>query len=107
MYFIKSKTHFFKSFENSTAFSLNNIVILLNFIPKTTLIAKKVPIFANYLKKRRLPSFQTRVHGKNDLFCFETVIKSNERKNYSNGHFKSIYGKLLLRVPGKSDFFSY
>jgi hypothetical protein len=107
MYFIKLKTYFFKNFKNSTAFSFNSIVILLNFILKTIFITRKVPVFINYLKKRRLLSFQTRVYGKNDLFYFGTVIKDNERKSRNNNYFKSIYGKLLLRIPGKSDFFSY
>jgi hypothetical protein len=57
MYFIKLKAHFFESFENFTAFSFNGIVILLSFILKTTFIAKKVPVFINYLKKRRPPFF--------------------------------------------------
>jgi hypothetical protein len=64
-------------------------------------------MFTNYLKKRRLPFFQIRVHGKNNLFYFGTVIKNNERKSRSDGHFKSIYSKLLFRVLGKSDFFFY
>jgi hypothetical protein len=107
MYSIKLKAHFFKGFENFTAFSFNDIVILLNFILKTILIARRVPIFANYLKKRRPLSFQIRIYGKNDLSCFGAIIKGNERRSRSNGHFKNIYGKLLLRVPGKSDSLSY
>jgi hypothetical protein len=107
MYSIKPKTYFFKSFKNSTAFSLSNIVILFNFTPKTTLITRKISIFANHLKKRRPPSFQTKIHGKDNLFYFGTVIKNNERKNRNNDYFKSIHSKLLLLIPGKSDFFSY
>jgi hypothetical protein len=57
MYFIESKTHFFKGFKNFTAFSFNSIVILLSFNLKTIFIARKVPIFANYLRKRRPLSF--------------------------------------------------
>jgi hypothetical protein len=107
VYSIELRAYFFKGFKNFTAFSLNSIVILLNFTLKTTLIARRVPIFVNYLKKRRPPSFQTRIYGKNDLFYFKTVIKDNERKSRNNSHFKSIYGKLLLRVLGKSNSFSY
>jgi hypothetical protein len=107
MYFIKLKAYFFKGFKTFTAFSLNNIVILLNFILKTTLIAKKMPVFINYLKKRRPPFFQIKVHGKNDLSYFGIIIKGNERRSRNNSHFKSIYGKLLFRVLGKSDFFSH
>jgi hypothetical protein len=107
VYFIKLKAYFLKSFKNSTAFSFNNIVILLSFTLKIIFIARKVPIFINYLKKRRFPFFQTRIYGKNDLFYFKTVIKDNERKNRNNGYFKSIHNKLLLRVSGKSDSFFY
>jgi hypothetical protein len=107
VYSIELKAYFFKGFKNFTAFSFNNIVILLNFTLKTILITKKVPIFINYLKKRRLLFFQIRVHGKNNLFYFEIIIKDNERKSRNNGHFKSIYNKLLFRVSGKSDFFSH
>jgi hypothetical protein len=62
MYFIKLKTDFFfifffKGFENSTAFSFNNIVILLSFILKTAFIARRMSIFINYLKKRRFLFF--------------------------------------------------
>jgi hypothetical protein len=107
MYSIEPRAYFLKGFKNSTAFFLNDIVILLNFTLKTTLIARRVPVFANYLKKRRLPSFQTRVYGKNDLSCFGAVIKGNERRSRNNSHFKNIHGKLLLRIPGKSDSFSH
>jgi hypothetical protein len=107
MYSIKLRTYFFKNFKNFTAFSFSNIVILLNFILKIILIARKVPIFTNYLRKRRFLSFQIRVYGKNNLSCFGAVIKNNERKSRNNGHFKSIYNKLLFRVSGKSDFFFY
>jgi hypothetical protein len=57
MYSIELKAHFFEGFKNFTAFFFGNIVILLNFILQTTLIARKVSIFINYLKKRRLPFF--------------------------------------------------
>jgi hypothetical protein len=107
MYFIELKTHFFEGFENFTAFSFSDIVILLSFTLKITLITRRMPVFVNYLRKRHPLSFQTRVHGKNDLFYFGVVIKGNERRNRSDGHFKSIYDKLLLRVLGKSDSFSY
>jgi hypothetical protein len=105
MYFIKLKAHFFKSFKNSTAFSLSNIVIFLSFILKTTFITRRVFIFTNYLKKRYLSFFQTKVYDKNDLSYFGVIIKGNERKSRNNSHFKNIYGKLLLRVLDKSDFF--
>jgi hypothetical protein len=105
MYFIKLKAYFFKGFRNFTAFFFNDIVILLSFIPKIIFIARRVFIFTNYLKKRRPLSFQTRVYGKNDLFYFEIIIKDNERKSRNNDYFKSIYGKLLFRILGNSDFF--
>jgi hypothetical protein len=105
VYSIKPKTYFFKGFKNFTAFSLGGIVILFSFILKIIFIARRVPIFANYLKKRRLLFFQIRVHGKNDLSYFEIVIKDNERRSRNNSYFESIHGKLLLRVSGKSDFF--
>jgi hypothetical protein len=105
VYFIELKAYFFKGFENFTAFFFNNIVILLSFILKITFIARKMPIFINYLRKRRFPFFQTRVYGKNDLFYFGIIIKNNERKSRNNGYFKNIYDKLLFRVLGKSDFF--
>jgi hypothetical protein len=57
MYSIKLRAYFFKDFKNSTAFSFNGIVILLNFTLKITFIAKRVPIFTNYLRKRRSLSF--------------------------------------------------
>jgi hypothetical protein len=57
MYFIKLKTHFFEGFKNFTAFFFNNIVILFSFILKTILIARKMSIFTNYLRKRRPLSF--------------------------------------------------
>jgi hypothetical protein len=66
-----------------------------------------MPIFTNYLRKRRFPFFQTKVYGKNDLFYFGVIIKDNERKSRNNSYFKSIYNKLLFRIPSKSDFFSY
>jgi hypothetical protein len=105
MYSIKLKAYFFESFKNSTAFFFSSIVILLSFILKITFIARRMPVFANYLKKRRLLSFQTRVYGKNDLSYFGAIIKNNERRSRNNSYFKSIYNKLLLRVPGKSKFF--
>jgi hypothetical protein len=107
VYFIKLKAYFLKGFKNFTVFFFNNIVILLSFILKITLITRRVPIFINYLRKRRPPFFQIKVYGKNDLSYFEIVIKNNERKNRNNSHFKSIYDKLLFRILGKSDFFSY
>ena len=62
MYFIKPKTHFLKNFENFTAFSLYSIVILLNFIPKTTLIARRVSIFTNHLRKSGSLSLMEELH---------------------------------------------
>jgi hypothetical protein len=107
MYFIESKTYFFESFKNFTVFSFSNIVILFSFISKIILIARRVPVFTNYLKKRRFLSFQTRVHGKNDFSYFRVIIKGNERRSRNNSYFKNIYNKLLFRVSGKFDFFSY
>jgi hypothetical protein len=66
-----------------------------------------MPIFTNYLKKRRLLFFQTRVHGKNDLSYFGIIIKGNERRSRNDSYFKNIHGKLLFRVSGKFDFFFY
>jgi hypothetical protein len=107
VYFIELRAYFFKGFENFTAFSFGGIVILFNFILKTIFITRRVPVFINYLRKRRFLSFQTKVYGKNDLSYFGAVIKGNERRSRSDGHFKNIYNKLLLRVSGKSDFFFY
>jgi hypothetical protein len=86
MYFIKLKAYFLKDFKNFTVFSFNNIVILFSFSLKITFIMRKVLIFANYLRKRRPLFFQIRIHGKNDFFCFGTIIKSNERKSRNNGY---------------------
>jgi hypothetical protein len=57
VYFIELKAYFFKGFKNFTAFSFNSIVILFNFTLKTTLIARRMLIFINYLRKRRLLFF--------------------------------------------------
>jgi hypothetical protein len=107
MYSIELKTHFFENFKNSTAFSLNNIVILLNFILKTTLIARRVSIFINYLRKSRPLSFYIKIDGENNLFYSRAIIERNKSRNRSDSYFKGIYNELLLRVPNKSDSFSH
>jgi len=57
VYFIKLKAYFFEGFKNFTAFFFGGIVILLSFILKIILIARKVSVFVNYLRKRRFPFF--------------------------------------------------
>jgi hypothetical protein len=57
VYFIKLKAYFFKDFENFTAFPFNSIVIFFSFTLKITLIARRVSVFINYLRKCRLLSF--------------------------------------------------